>query len=66
MKVFIRQIGKRTFRRVKGTFLIFSRVNFKYVMCTKNDGVYNADMTEKISLFFRENYVFEVRAIFAQ
>ena len=35
MKVFIRHIGKGTFRRVKGTFLIFFRVNFKYVMCTK-------------------------------
>ncbi len=60
MKVFIRHIGNGTFGRVKSAFLIFFRVNFKYVMCTKNNGVYNADKTKKMS-FFWKNYVFEVR-----
>jgi hypothetical protein len=58
MKVFIRHIGKGTFRRVEGTFLIFFRVNFKYVMCTKNSGVYNADKTKKMSFFFFRKTMF--------
>ncbi len=47
----MRYVIKRHLDEWKDTFFIFFRVNFKYVMCTKKNGVYNADKTEKISLF---------------